>query len=145
MSRFACATLALLLAAAGGSAADPTPPTDRLNKIIDNVALTAADGTTAKLHDLKDPRAVVVVFLSFDCPVSNSYATTLAEMHKTYSGRGVAFLGVVPTDDPLPEVAKKAADFKLPFPVYADPRLAAADALKATTTPEAFLLDHNFV
>jgi len=145
MSRFARATVALLLAAAGGSAADPAPPTDRLNKKIDNLTLTAADGTPAKLHDLKDPQAVVVVFLSFDCPVSNSYATTLAEMHRDFSGKGVTFLAVVPTDDPAAEVARKAADFKLPFPVYADPKLAAADALKATTTPEAFLLDHNFV
>src|SRR5438067_670077 len=145
MSRFACATVALLLAAAGGSAADPAPPTDRLNKKIDNLTPTAADGTPAKLHDLKDPQAVVVVFLSFDCPVSNSYATTLAEMHRDFSGKGVTFLAVVPTDDPAAEVARKAADFKLPFPVYADPKLAAADALKATTTPEAFLLDHNFV
>src|SRR5262245_66639398 len=99
MYRFVCATAALVLLAAVGSAADPSAATDRLNKKIDNVALTAADGKSGALHDLKDRKAVVVVFLSFDCPVSNHYATTLAEMHKTYSDKGVRFLGVVSSDD----------------------------------------------
>lgn len=145
MPRFACATAALLLLAAASPAADPTPATDRLNKKIDNFTLTAADGKAAALHDLTDRKAVVVVFLSFDCPVSNHYATTLAELHAAHADQGVAFAGVVPGDEPAAAVVKKAAEFKLPFPVYADPKLAAADALKATTTPEAFLLDHNFV
>jgi peroxiredoxin len=145
MSRFACATTAVLVLAACWSAADPAPPTDRLNKKIDNVTLTATDGKPAQLHDLADRKAVVLVFLSFDCPVSNHYATTLAELHAVYSGKGVAFVGVVAGDEPPAEVAKKAAEFKLPFPVHADPKLAAVDALKATTTPEAFVLDHNLV
>jgi peroxiredoxin len=145
MSRLLCATAAVLVVVACRLDADPAPATDRLNKKIDNFTLTAADGKHAGLHDLKDRKAVVVVFLSFDCPVSNHYATTLAEMHASYSGKGVSFLGVVAGDDTAADVAKKAAAFKLPFPVHADPTLAAAEALKATTTPEAFVLDHNFV
>lgn len=145
MYRFVCASAAVLLFAACSSAADPTPATDRLNKKIDNFSLTAADGKAVGLHDQADRKAVVVVFLSFDCPVSNSYATTLSELHADFSGKGVAFVGVVPGDEPAADVAKKAAEFKLPFPVYADPKLVAPEALKATTTPEAFALDHNFV
>src|SRR5947199_8756861 len=121
MFRFVCATAAVLLVATCGSAADPGPATDRLNKKIDNFALTATDGKVAGLHDLKDRRAVVVVFLSFDCPVSNHYATTLSDMHSGYAEKGVAFVGVVAGDEPAAHVAKKAAEFKLPFPVYADP------------------------
>jgi peroxiredoxin len=145
MFRFLCAAAAVLVVVACRLDADPAPATDRLNKKIDNFTLAAADGKVAGLHDLKDRKAVVVVFLSFDCPVSNHYATTLSEMHATYSEKGVAFVGVVAGDDTAADVAKKAAEFKLPFPVHADPKLAAAEALKATTTPEAFVLDHNFV
>src|SRR5262249_47786372 len=42
-------------------------------------------------------------------------------------------------------VAKKAGEYKLGFPVYKDDKGAAALALKAEATPEAFVLDHNFV
>src|SRR5262249_44904353 len=54
------------------------------------------------------------------------------------------FIAVSMSDDPA-EVKKQAAEFKIPFPVYFDPKLDAADAFKATTTPEAFVLDHNHV
>src|SRR5262249_3310760 len=107
MYRFVCATAAALLLAAGGAAAGPPPATDRLNKRIDNFALTAADGKAGSLRDLKDPKAVVVVFLSFDCPVSNFYATTLSEMHAGYASKGVSFVGVVAGDEPAAVVAKK--------------------------------------
>jgi len=42
-------------------------------------------------------------------------------------------------------VAKKAGEYKLGFPVYKDDKGAAVEALKAEATPEAFVLDHNFV
>ncbi len=122
---------------------EPAPATDKLNKKIENVTVTAADGKPVALADIKDKKAIVVVFLSFDCPVSNSYATALAGLHKAYDEKGVAFVGVIPGEEA--EAAKKAADYKIPFPVYADPKLAAADAFKATATPEAFVLDHNAV
>src|SRR6185312_9605536 len=52
---------------------------------------------------------------------------------------------VVPTDDDAAKVAKKAAEFKYPFPVFSDSKLVVADAFKAAITPEAFVLDHNLV
>src|SRR5207302_1365969 len=41
------------------------------------------------------------------------------------------------------QVEALARQFQLPFPVYRDRRGAAADALRAEVTPEAFLLDGN--
>lgn len=127
------------------SAADPAPRTDRINKEIDNVKLTDAAGKASALKDHAGKAATVAVFLSFDCPVSNSYAQTLGELHKAYSAKGVKFIAFVPTGDDAARVAKKAAEFKYPFPVFADPRQVAAEAFKAEVTPEAFVLDHNFV
>ncbi len=138
-------TLAVTLAAFRGTAADPTVSTDRLNKEIDNVKLTDANGKASSLKDHAGKTATVVVFLSFDCPVSNSYATTLSDLHKKYADKGVGFLAVVPTDDDAAKVAKKAAEYKLPFPVFSDKELRAAEAFKAIVTPEAFVLDHNLV
>jgi peroxiredoxin len=138
-------SLAVSLAALPAPASDPPPSTDRLNKEIDNVAVTDAAGKPAALKDHAGKTATVVAFLSFDCPVSNGYAATLAELHKTYSAKGVGFLAFVPTDDDAARVAKKAAEFKYPFPVLSDRQRVAAEAFKATVTPEVFVLDRNLV
>ena len=125
--------------------ADPAPSTDRLNKTVDNVTFTDAAGKASTLKDYAGKTATVVVSLSFDCPVSNSYASTLASLHKKYSEKGVGFVAFVPTADDAAKVAKKSAEFKYPFPVFADSKFETAEAFKAAVTPEAFVLDHNLV
>jgi len=118
----------------------------KLGARIANVTFTHADGKKVSLYDMKDKKIVVVTFLSFDCPVSNSYAKPLADMHAEYSKHGVAFLGLTTNpDDSLAQVAKHAHDYKIPFPVLQDTGLVAADALAANVTPEVFVLDANFV
>src|SRR5207248_169687 len=54
--------LAALLAAARPAGADDKPANDKLNTRID-FTLPGPGGKSFALHDLKDPRAVVVVFL----------------------------------------------------------------------------------
>ncbi|QJX00566.1 redoxin domain-containing protein [Frigoriglobus tundricola] len=150
-AQFACAiaSLALIVAVLGFRAevtgADPAPSTDRLNKTIENVSFTDASGKPSALKDHAGKTATVVVFLSFDCPVSNSYCSTLAALHKRYAEKGVGFVAFVPTGDDAAKVAKKAAEFDYPFPVLSDSKYVAAEAFKATVTPEAFVLDHNLV
>jgi peroxiredoxin len=118
----------------------------RLGKTIADFTLPDVAGKSVALRDFKDRKAVVVVCLSFDCPVSASYAPTLATLHETYSARGVAFLGVsCNADEDAAALAKHVREFALPFPVVRDDKLVAADALHARTTPEAFVLDRNFV
>jgi peroxiredoxin len=115
------------------------PPAD---EAVPNVRLQAPGGKEFSLHDLKGKKAVVVVFLSFDCPVSTSYSATLADLSRAFKDKGVAFLGVTPGTDETPDaVADHARDYKIPFPVLNDPRCAAADALGARVTPEAVVLD----
>jgi mono/diheme cytochrome c family protein len=137
-----------LLAAAVAGFARPTfagPSTDKINTKIDRLTLTGLDGKPFSPQPAEGKKITVVVFLSFDCPVSRSYCAPLSELAEKYAGQGVAFVGVVAGEEPLATLKKQAADFKLDFPLYADPTLAAVDALKATTVPEAFVLDHNFV
>src|SRR5262249_18410710 len=70
----------------------------------------------------------------------NSYVPILTKLHKTYSPKGVEFIGLCPCDETPAQLAKQAAEFKLPFPVYKDDG-KATDAVKAQVTPEAFLLE----
>jgi peroxiredoxin len=137
--------------AAGGlwlaspSWADKPDDVDKLNTKISSFTLDHA-GKPWSLDSVRDRKAVVVVFLSFDCPVSNSYASTLTELYRKHEDKGVAFVAVNSSDDlSTAELAKQAAEFKLPFPVLMDDRFKVADLFQAKVAPEAFVLDHNRV
>jgi mono/diheme cytochrome c family protein/peroxiredoxin len=118
------------------------PDTNKINTKIENLSFTTVQGKTISL---KDTKAVAVVFLSFDCPVSNSYIPLLTELTNQYRDKGVLFIGAVASDQSPAEIAKLADEFKIGFPICRDEKLALVDALKATHTPEAFVLDHNLV
>jgi thiol-disulfide isomerase/thioredoxin len=136
---------ALLLLGQAGLRAEPPLDTDKINKKIEPFTLTSADGKEFTLAGVKDKKAVVVVFLSFECPVSASYSALLAELAGKY-GKDVAFVGINASDEGTPaEIARQASEYKLPFPVLKDPKLHAALAFKAKVVPEAFVLDHNLV
>jgi peroxiredoxin/mono/diheme cytochrome c family protein len=137
-------TLLALLAFAPTVPADE-PPTDKLNKRIDRLPVVDLTGKSVDLAAVGGKKAVVVAVLSFNCPVSNSYTAPLTELAAGYAGQGVSVVGVVPGDESSEAVAKNAAGFQLGFPVFTDPKLEAVTALKATTQPEVFVLDHNFV
>jgi peroxiredoxin len=144
---FSRSLLALLLAVLfiGSAHAQKSLDVEKINKKIDNFSLTNAAGKSVSLAGFKDKKAVVVVFLSFECPMSNSYAPTLAALHKKYHSQ-VAFLAINSSDDgTAAELAKQAREFKLPFPMLKDDRFKVADLFHAKTVPEAFVLDHNRV
>jgi peroxiredoxin/mono/diheme cytochrome c family protein len=138
--------LGVCLALAGTAPAGAKPSNEKLGKKVGNFTLKTAEGKAFALHDLKDKKAVVAVFLSFECPVSTSYAQTLATLAGQYKDKDVAFVGLVANDDETAaQVARQAKEYKLPFPVLHDAKLEAASAFKADTTPQVFVLDHNFV
>jgi len=86
-------------------------------------------------------KAVVLFFVTTDCPVGNSYVPELNRIRETYSGRGVLMLGVqadVTVKDA--EVAKYAADFRYSFPLLLDPRQVLVKLTGATVTPQAAVL-----
>src|SRR5262249_26530028 len=115
-------------------------------KKIENFTVKDAEGKAWSLYDLKDKRAVVLVFLSFECPVSTSYSQLPADLAKTTADRGVAFVGLGSNpDDDANQLTRLARDYRIPFPVLKDAQFAAADALKAEVTPEAFVLDRHFI
>jgi peroxiredoxin len=126
--------------------ADDAPSTANLGKKIANFGLADAQGKSWSLYNVKDQKAIVIVFLSFECPVSTSYAQPLADMAAEFGKAGVAFVGLtVNPDQSAAEVAREARNYKLPFPVFRDAGFKAADAVKAEITPEVFVLDSNYV
>ena len=132
------------LAAVGSARADADDSSDKLGKKIEP-ALVDPAGAAVPFAKVRGERATIVVFFSFDCPNSTGYTPTLLDLHKDFASKGVKLVGVCETELTAVELKAKIAEYKLPFPVFPDPKQATADAFKAKITPEAFVLDHNLV
>jgi thiol-disulfide isomerase/thioredoxin len=115
--------------------------TDQLGKSFEKLSF----GNTESLKSVSNRKATVIVLLSFDCPVSNSYVSTLNDLAKEWAPKGVTFVGIAPNEEKENELNSKAKDFGLKFPVYRDPNFTIIEGLKATKTPEAFVLDSKHI
>ncbi len=134
--------LALLALLGSVTALQAAPVTDKVGQSIADITLRRGDGSSWRLHDLKNTRAVVVVFLSTECPVSTSYGQLLSDLAKQYGPKGVVLVGVVPGAEPA-EADELVKEQRLTFPVLADPGIVAVEAFAARVTPEVFLLDSS--
>lgn len=138
------ALLALFLPVAAIAQSEPSKA--KLGEKMPNLTFKDDAGKTYRLYELENRKAIVIVFLSFECPVANSYIAPLSEIAKEFGPFGVTMWGLTVNDDDTPaQVAKLAKKFDAGFPVFKDERMRAADALKADYTPEVFVLDRDFV
>jgi thiol-disulfide isomerase/thioredoxin len=134
------ASVALAAVAVGGE----PKPTPILGTKLADWSLTRAD--TGKPWSLavdgRDAKAVVVVFIGTECPISNAYAPVLTNLAKEYGPKGVQFIGVNSNrQDDAAAVAKHTKEFSITFPVLKDDGTTLADRFTAKRTPEAFVLD----
>jgi mono/diheme cytochrome c family protein len=140
------AVVALALVPSRSLRADSDTPAALIGQKVANVTLTGSDNKSLAWHDAaKDRAAVVIVILSFECPVSRSYTAILGDLAKTYAPKKVTFIAVCPAEDDPAVLARQVEEFPLGFPVYRDDRLHAITALRARAMPEAFVLDRDFV
>src|SRR5437899_2042851 len=78
---------------------------NNVGKKITPLTLNTPNGSAFRVGQPKKV-PTVVVFLSFDCPVSTGYSAALAELAKTYNGRA-DLLGIcINEDKPSNEVTK---------------------------------------
>src|SRR5947208_1091940 len=82
----------------------------KLNTKIDMLAIRDSAGKPVRLPEAK---ATVIVFVSFECPVSNSYAAPLSDLAKAFGPQGVTFVGLCPCDLSAADVEKQAKEFHL--------------------------------
>jgi peroxiredoxin len=116
------------------------------------VGSTAPDFTLKDLsgdeHSLsahkEKAKAVVVVWVSKDCPVSKAYDKRMEALYKDFKDRGVAFFMVNSNKTETPEQMKAHLDANgLTYPVVWDSGGKVADAYQAQVTPEVFVLDSD--
>ncbi len=143
MRKLVC--LLALLAFSSAAYSQTEPSRAKLGEKMPNLTFKDDKGKTHRLYELENKKAIVLAFLSFECPVSNSYMAPLSEIQNEFGKFGVTIWGLTTSeDDTLADIAKSVKRFELAFPVFKDERLKAADALKAEFTPEVFVLDGSF-
>lgn len=99
-------------------------------------------GRLCRLGEASETKAVVIVFLSTQCPISNSYLPLLNEFSESYRPMGVEFYGVV--SDPSvsrSEAVEHSEEYRLKFPVLFDGSGELRLALSPTHTPQAIVLN----
>jgi peroxiredoxin len=98
-------------------------------------------GATHNPGEWRGQKAIVLFFVTTDCPVANSYVPELNRIREAYNGRGVLVYAVqADTTVAETEVARYAKDFRYSFPLLLDPRQVLVQLTGATVTPEAAVL-----
>ncbi len=111
-------------------------------------AWDALDGTDGKPHalaDLKNKKAVVVLFTCNSCPVAAGYEDRVIAFAKKHAA-DVAVVAInvnTAPADRLPAMTERAAKKKFPFAYLSDPSQAIARKYGAVYTPEFFVLDQG--
>ena len=96
-----------------------------------------------RIKPFEDPKtkAVVLIFISPDCPIANAYHPQLKQMGERLGQQGVRFFLVHSSRDISLRVARKHAEtFELTLPVVLDADQSIARAVNATITPEAVVV-----
>jgi len=108
------------------------------------VDLEGVDGELHKLTDLKEAKAVLVVFTCNHCPVAKAYEDRIIALNKDYHEKGVEVVAINVNNmeaDKLPAMKERAKEKGFEFAYLYDPSQAIGRAYGATVTPHAFVLD----
>ncbi len=102
-------------------------------------------GNSRQLHDFAGHKAIVLVFVGTECPISKLYLPSIVGMEKRYRPKQVQFLAVYPNEqEDLDQMAAHAYDMGVPFPVLKDEGQKLAALAGAARVPTIVVLDGKF-
>ncbi len=119
------------------------PPWKLFGAMLALLCLMLAAGARAgaagdPLANTAGKKAVVLLFIARDCPISNSYAPEIKRIVARYTPEKVAFYLVYPDPDTSLAVAKQhAKEYGYACPLLLDPAHRLVHKAGATVTPEA--------
>ena len=97
-------------------------------------------GATARCRTPRAKKAVVLLFIARDCPISNSYVPEIERIIARDAREKVAFILVSPDPDTtLASARQHARDYGYTCPLLLDPAHRLAHRAGATVTPAAAL------
>src|SRR5947208_1853729 len=87
-------------------------------KVIADFAVPDVAGRAFSLSQLKNKKAIVVLFLGTECPINQYFMPRLAELHAEFAGQGAQFVGLYANrQDSLAKVKAHAEKHQVPFPI----------------------------
>ena len=113
--------------------------------VYNNFSLNDYNGKEFSLSDFKESKAIVVMFIATQCPVSNDYNERMAKVYAEYKDKGVTFLGINSNkQEDVEEIKEHAAENGLDFIILKDNNNVIADVFEASFTPEIYVLSPGF-
>jgi len=122
---------------------NPNENSESLTAIkINDFTLTDINKKEYSLSDYKDSKAILVIFIATQCPVSNAYNKRMVELYNQYHDRNIAILGINSNkQESISECKSHAEKNGFKFPVLKDEKNIIADMFEASFTPEAYILN----
>lgn len=120
-----------------------TPTTWGEKRQAENFSLPeVVTGKNISLSDFKDSKAIVILFIATQCPISNDYNERMAKLFNDYQSKNIAFVGINSNkQEPIAEIIQHAKDNKLGFTILKDDKNLIADKFGAQVTPEIYVID----
>jgi peroxiredoxin len=117
-------------------------PESPIKIAVKDFTLTDVYGKKHSLSDYNDSKAILVLFIATQCPVSNDYNSRMAELYKEYHEKDIAVLGINSNkQESVSECKEHAEKNGFGFPVLKDEKNVIADMFEASVTPEAYVLE----
>ena len=112
---------------------------------VENFKLKDYNGVEHSLSDYKDAKAIVVMFIATECPVSNAYNERMEDLYNSYKNKGVSFIGINSNKaESVSDIKEHAKSHNLTFTILKDEKNIIADKFGASVTPEIYVLNPKF-
>ena len=108
----------------------------------ENFSLNDYTGKKIALTDFKDSKAIVLMFIATQCPVSNAYNERYNQLYNDYKGKNIAVVAINSNkQESVDEIKDHAKEHNFEFPILKDVNNVIADKFDAQRTPEIFLIN----
>lgn len=134
-------TLLLLTSFTFSAFADSLP----IGSKLEDFALKDTRGTEHKYSELKGEKGTLIVFLSAQCPVVESYNERINALAAEFKSKGVNFVGLYPNATECLNWVKHHSSKEYKFTTLVDEGNVIADKFGAQFTPEVFYFNASDV
>jgi len=111
---------------------------------VNDFTINNYDGVSYTLSEIKDAKAVIIMFWATECPYVQPFNDRINNFVKEYQDKGFVFWAINSNNtESVERVIEHAKINNYIFPMLKDNNNIVADLFEATRTPEVFVLDNN--
>lgn len=112
---------------------------------LDEVSIYDLEGKAFSIHASSHKKGVVIMFLSPECPLCQSYSLTIRNLASTYQKVGIKFYAIIPGKTySKKEILTYKQKYQLnELSFYTDPTFELAKFVQASITPEVAVFTPN--